>query len=199
MKKLIILLLSVICTSVAKAQADGSAYSIKTLRGQIENRDSIIRDIKKPRVLIDSLKSQIADYDSLTKSMDIRYANIGEVVHAYQLLTSSDTIVFHKDFKQFDVPQALKAHIALVEKIVSVRTSIEQVERKIENLTSRLDGLNVNFKQVVQEEIEQDVMKLDALITEIKGMNLSTLSKEQLGYFKPGLTERYNKFLNYFE
>lgn len=199
MKKLLLLILSVICTSVAKAQAEGSAYSIKNLRGQIVNRDSIIREIKKPRVLIDSLKSQIADYDSLTKKMDIRYADIVELVNAYQLLTSTDTIVFHKSFKQFDIPQALKAHIDLIEKIVLVRTSIEQVENKIDNLTSRLDGLNVNFRQVIQKEIEPDIATLDAMITEIEGLNLSTLSKEQLDYFKPGLTERYNKFLNYFE
>ena len=199
MKKSVLLLLAVLYVSTALAQTDGSAYSIKYLRSQILNRDSVLQKIQKSRVLIDSLKSQVADYDSLTKSMEVRFESLVKVVNAYQLLTSPDTLVFHSTFKHLDVPLPLKNHIALIERIASVRTSIELVESKIDNLTSRLDGLDVNSKQVIQKEIEQDVMKLDAKITEIEKSDLSTLSEEQRVYFKPGLTERYNKFIIYFE
>lgn len=199
MKKVIIILSFLLSATLSFAQKDDSAYSIKKLRHQIGVRDSVLQKDMKPRVLIDSLRSQIADYDSLTKSMERRYQDIAEVVKTYELLMSPDTLVFIETFSQYDVPQCLKSHVLLIEKISQLRNDIENVEHKVQDLTNRLNGLNVNVKSVIHKEIEHDVLKLDAVITEIERMDLSTLSDKQKQFFKPGLTERYNEFLIYFE
>lgn len=200
MKKISIALL--LCMSLVQrsyAQADGSAYSINMLRNQIEMRDSVLKKDLKPRIMIDSLRNQVADYDSLTKSMEIRYNDMVEVIKAYEFLTNTDTIVFYRSFAQYDIPQCLKKHIELVGKIADLRIAIEKVELKIKNLKGRLEGLDVNSKSVIRKEIEGEVNKLDAEISEIEKLDMTSLSKEQLEFFKPCLTERYNNFLIYFE
>lgn len=181
------------------AQVDGSAYSINMLRNQIEVRDSVLKKNLKPRVMIDSLRSQVADYDSLTKTMEIRYNDMVEVIKAYEFLTNTDTLVFYRSFAQYDIPPCLKKHVELVEIIANLRVAIEKVELKIKDLKGRLEGLDVNSKSVIRKEIEGEVNKLDAEISEIEKLDMNSLSKEQLEFFKPGLTERYNNFLIYFE
>lgn len=181
------------------AQVDGPAVSIEVLKCQIEHRDSVLKTDMKLRIMVDSLKNQIIDYSLLTKSMEIRYQDIVRVVNNYELLLSTDTIVFSKTVNQKDVPQCLKLHIEIIEKIKKIRNEIEEVEYKINDVNQRLQGLVVNSKSVIRKEIEKDVRKLDELITEVEEMNLESLSNEQRIYFKPGLTERYNKFLIYFE
>lgn len=181
------------------AQIDGSAYSIRILRNQIEKRDSVLKNDLKPRVMIDSLRSQVADYDSLTKSMETRYNDMVEVINAYENLTKTDTLIFYHSFAQYDIPPCLKNHVELVGKITDVRIAIENVEFKIKDLKVRLEGLDVNSKSVIRKEIEGEVYNLDAKLSEIEKLDMNSLSKEQLEFFKPGLTERYNNFLIYFE
>lgn len=181
------------------AQADGSACSIRMLRNQIEMRDSVLKKNLKPRVMIDSLRSQVADYDSLTKSMEIRYKYMVEAIKAYEFLIDTDTLVFYRSFAQCDIPPCLKKHVELVSKIANLRIAIEKVELKIKDLNGRLEGLDVNSKRVIRKEIEGEVNKLDAELSEIEKQDMNSLSKEQLEFFKPGLTERYNNFLIYFE
>lgn len=200
MKKILIVLLLCIGVSLRiYAQTDGSAYSIRMLRNQIETRDSVLKKDLKPRIMIDSLKSQVADYDSLTKSMEIRYNDMVEVIKAYEYLTNTDTLVFYHSFAQYDIPPCLKNHVELVAKIADLRITIEKVELKIKDLKSRLEGLDVNSQSVIRKEIEGEVNNLDVEISEIEKLDMNSLSKEQLEFFKPGLTERYNNFLIYFE
>ncbi len=47
--------------------------------------------------------------------------------------------------------------------------------------------------------IDPDMMKINDIFTAVDGMSLSSLSPAQSEFYKPGLTERYNKFLIYFE
>lgn len=200
MKKILtVLLLCLVVCLRTYAQADGSAYSIRMLRNQIETRDSVLKKDLKPRVMIDSLRSQVADYDSLTTSMEIRYNDMVEVIKMYEHLTNTDTLVFYHSFAQYDIPPCLKNHVELVGKITDLRIAIEKVELKIKDLKDRLEGLDVNFKSVIRKEIEDEVNNLDAGISEIEKLDMNSLSKEQLEFFKPGLTERYNNFLIYFE
>lgn len=181
------------------AQADGSAYSIKMLRNQIEMRDSVLKTNLKSRVMIDSLRSQVADFDSLTKSMEIRYNDVVETIKVYEFLTSPDTLVFYHSFTRYDIPPCLKKHVELVGRIANLRIAIEKLELKIKDLNGRLEGLDVNSKRVIRKEIEGDVNKLDTEISELENVDMYSLSKEQFEFFKPGLTERYNNFLIFFE
>lgn len=198
-KALMVLLLCIGICLRTYAQTDGSAYSIRILRNQIEKRDSVLKKDLKPRVMIDSLRSQVADYDSLTKSMETRYNDMVEVIKVYENLTNTDTLVFYHSFAQYDIPPCLKNHVELVGKITDVRIAIENVEFKIKDLKVRLEGLDVNSKSVIRKEIEGEVYNLDAKLSEIEKLDMNSLSKEQLEFFKPGLTERYNNFLIYFE
>lgn len=181
------------------AQVEESAYSIEVLRNQIENRDSVLKMDLKPRIMIDSLRNQVADYDSLTKLMEIRYRDITKVIKAYEFLTSTDTLVFFRSFAQYDIPPCLKKHVELVRRIADLRIAIEKVELKIKDLKDRLEGLNVNSKSIIHNEIEDEVYRLDTEITGIEKLDMKSLSEEQIEFFKPGLTERYNNFLIYFE
>lgn len=80
--------------------------------------------------------------------------------------------------------------------------NIEGVEKKIkdtEKLTSNTQINEEDWKELVRKIIDPDMMKINDIFTAIDSMNLSSLSPAQAEFYKPELTERYNKFLIYFE
>ena len=56
-----------------------------------------------------------------------------------------------------------------------------------------------DLKQSIRVAIEEDMNNVTYLLDEIIERDLSSLSPQQYQYFKPGLTERYNKFIKFFE
>lgn len=195
MRKFITTILFVIGIS-AKAQSDNVVSKINILQERIENRQVQI-DNKYNK---DSLYKQVADYKDLTELLNKRVDSAEKKLNDIQLLISSDTIVFYTNFNPSGLPLCLKPHIALIERISHLRVSIEQVEHKINSLSVNLHGLdNEEAKQLIRKAIEKDIETLNKDITEIKEMDLSSLSTKQYEFFKPGLTERYNNFSIYFE
>ena len=61
-----------------------------------------------------------------------------------------------------------------------------------------MKAITNKIQEACREKIERDLDEVQSLIHEIKEMNLNTLSSEQLKYFRPGLTDRYNRFKKYF-
>lgn len=189
------------------AQTTSESCDITNIFSRIGNRDTIVRDIKKKDVLIDTLYAQVNDYKevvSILKQNISDYDKENQTISHYldikNLLISSDTIVFSKEFSDIvEIPFCLKQHAQIIKKIIQVKLKIEQVEYQIADISKRLQGLNIDSKEAIRKSIEKEVFELDAMIGELVEMDLSTLSNVQKEYFRPRLTNRYNKFQIYFE
>lgn len=204
MKKIFILLASFLLMCFTVSGQNRLPEEIAQVRRRMDVRDSLIFVIKSPKVKIDSLLSQVADANLCASLFeqenrvirDSLSMAVSELDH-YRLLMTTDTTVFHLSFAQMPVPVCLESHVALIKKISALRNSIESLEGRVDNLKKTIQ--RANLKEVIAEEIEEEIQRLNAMIVDIKNSDQSSLSDEQKSYFKPGLTERYNNFSIYFE
>ncbi len=184
--------------------------TIEELQKCIESRDAQIKNIKKfNKDLVNLQKEQLDDYkiltglmkdsfDSLTAYKD-ENKNLKRTLHGFNVLTSPDTLVFHEDLTVYRdmLPECLKERVEIIESIVNLRMKIESLCQKAQELEELLKNTDSAYA-VIQQAIDPDVKRLLALIKKIDGMNLSLLSPEQRKYFRPGLTDEYNKFEKYY-
>lgn len=207
MNRLIVLTIAAItlCNTVW-GQRHIVADSIKV---QIAKRDSLITsNTLKKDVLIDSLNAQIYDYkrlmDVYEESISEKNANNDGLQAENKRLTSwlsSDTSVFVNPYEIDDnVPVCLRKHISLIQKIGELADKIKSLEDKIADVQNNSPYATDEEKKImIKRVIEADLNIIDKLFNEVADLDLSTLSEEQKKFYDPGLTERYNKFLIYFE
>lgn len=207
MNRLIVLTIAVITLcNTAWGQRHIVADSIKV---QIAKRDSLITsNTLKKDVLIDSLNAQICDYkrlmDVYEESISEKNANNDGLQAENKRLTSwlaSDTSVFVNPSEIDDnVPVCLRKHISLIQKIGELADKIKSLEDKIADVQNNSPYATDEEKKImIKRVIEADLNIIDKLFNEVADLDLSTLSEEQKKFYDPGLTERYNKFLIYFE
>lgn len=207
MKRFIILTIAAVTLcNTAWGQRHIVADSIKV---QIAKRDSLITsNTLKKDVLIDSLNAQICDYkrlmDVYEESISEKNANNDGLQAENRRLTSwlaSDTSVFVNPSEIDDnVPVCLRKHISLIQKIGELADKIKSLEDKIADVQNNSPYATDEEKKImIKRVIEADLNIIDKLFNEVADLDLSTLSEEQKKYYDPGLTERYNKFLIYFE
>lgn len=207
MNRLIVLTIAAItlCNTVW-GQRHIVADSIKV---QIAKRDSLITsNTLKKDVLIDSLNAQIYDYkrlmDVYEESISEKNANNDGLQAENKRLTSwlsSDMSVFVNPYEIDDnVPVCLRKHISLIQKIGELADKIKSLEDKIADVQNNSPYATDEEKKImIKRVIEADLNIIDKLFNEVADLDLSTLSEEQKKFYDPGLTERYNKFLIYFE
>lgn len=172
MKKIIAISLLVLFSAMLTAQAQPAATST---------------------TLVEATEETIAS--SYNEEIDSLY----DVLNYYETLLTEDTTVFEELIDLDEVPLCLKGHYRSIEKIVLLKQNLETVEGTIAKLTSSADD-EKNNTEYIHDIILDKMLELNDLITEIKKLDLSTLSKAQLEYFKPGLTNRFNQILTtYFE
>ena len=207
MKRFIILTIAAVTLcNTAWGQRHIVADSIKV---QIAKRDSLITsNTLKKDVLIDSLNAQICDYkrlmDVYEESISEKNANNDGLQAENRRLTSwlaSDTSVFVNPSEIDDnVPVCLRKHISLIQKIGELADKIKSLEDKIADVQNNSPYATDEEKKImIKRVIEADLNIIDKLFNEVADLDLSTLSEEQKKFYDPGLTERYNKFLIYFE
>lgn len=207
MKRFIILIIAAVTLcNTAWGQRHIVADSIKV---QIAKRDSLITsNTLKKDVLIDSLNAQICDYkrlmDVYEESISEKNANNDGLQAENRRLTSwlaSDTSVFVNPSEIDDnVPVCLRKHISLIQKIGELADKIKSLEDKIADVQNNSPYATDEEKKImIKRVIEADLNIIDKLFNEVADLDLSTLSEEQKKFYDPGLTERYNKFLIYFE
>ena len=207
MNRLIVLTIAAITLcNTAWGQRHIVADSIKV---QIAKRDSLITsNTLKKDVLIDSLNAQICDYkrlmDVYEESISEKNANNDGLQAENRRLTSwlaSDTSVFVNPSEIDDnVPVCLIKHISLIQKIGELADKIKSLEDKIADVQNNSPYATDEEKKImIKRVIEADLNIIDKLFNEVADLDLSTLSEEQKKFYDPGLTERYNKFLIYFE
>lgn len=207
MNRLIVLTIAAITLcNTAWGQRHIVADSIKV---QIAKRDSLITsNTLKKDVLIDSLNAQICDYkrlmDVYEESISEKNANNDGLQAENRRLTSwlaSDTSVFVNPSEIDDnVPVCLRKHISLIQKIGELADKIKSLEDKIADVQNNSPYATDEEKKImIKRVIEADLNIIDKLFNEVADLDLSTLSEEQKKFYDPGLTERYNKFLIYFE
>ena len=207
MKRFIILTIAAVTLcNTAWEQRHIVADSIKV---QIAKRDSLITsNTLKKDVLIDSLNAQICDYkrlmDVYEESISEKNANNDGLQAENRRLTSwlaSDTSVFVNPSEIDDnVPVCLRKHISLIQKIGELADKIKSLEDKIADVQNNSPYATDEEKKImIKRVIEADLNIIDKLFNEVADLDLSTLSEEQKKFYDPGLTERYNKFLIYFE
>lgn len=143
--------------------------------------------------LVEATEETVAS--SCSENIDSLY----DVLTYYETLLSEDTTVFEELIDHDEIPQCLRGHYQSIEKIITLKQKLESVEDTITQLMSTADK-EKNNTEYIHDIILDKMLELNDLITEIKKRDLSTLSKAQLEYFKPGLTDRFNQILaNYFE
>ena len=179
------------------------------IKVQIAKRDSLITsNTLKKDVLIDSLNAQICDYkrlmDVYEESISEKKANNDGLQAENRRLTSwlaSDTSIFVNPPEIDDnVPVCLRKHISLIQKIGELADKIKSLEDKIADVQNNSPYATDEEKKImIKRVIEADLNIIDKLFNEVADLDLSTLSEEQKKFYDPGLTERYNKFLIYFE
>lgn len=207
MNRLIVLTIAAVTLcNTAWGQRHIVADSIKV---QIAKRDSLITsNTLKKDVLIDSLNAQICDYkrlmDVYEESISEKNANNDGLQAENRRLTSwlaSDTSVFVNPSEIDDnVPVCLRKHISLIQKIGELADKIKSLEDKIADVQNNSPYATDEEKKImIKRVIEADLNIIDKLFNEVADLDLSTLSEEQKKFYDPGLTERYNKFLIYFE
>lgn len=207
MKRFIILtIVAVTLCNTVWGQRHIVADSIKV---QIAKRDSLITsNTLKKDVLIDSLNAQICDYKRL---MDVyeeliseKNANNDGLQAENKRLTSwlaSDTSVFVNPSEIDDnAPVCLRKHISLIQKIGELADKIKCLEDKIADVQNNSPyATDEEKKIIIKRVIEADLNIIDKLFNDVADLDMNTLSEEQKKFYDPGLTERYNKFLIYFE
>lgn len=207
MKRFIILtIVAVTLCNTVWGQCHIVADSIKV---QIAKRDSLITsNTLKKDVLIDSLNAQICDYkrlmDVYEESISEKNANNDGLQAENKRLTSwlaSDTSVFVNPPEIDDnTPVCLREHISLIQKIGELADKIKCLEDKIADVQNNSPYATDEEKKImIKRVIEADLNIIDKLFNDIADIDMNTLSEEQKKFYDPGLTERYNKFLIYFE
>lgn len=208
MKKWFIIM---ICCSLQIIQMYAENDREQQLRNKIAYIDSTIVTIS-PKQQTDTLLTLVEHYRMLdTLSMHIittkdsllqKYAPYEGVL----FLLSSDTAIFVQDYSDsIQIPKSLEYHFQTIKMIISARKQIESIEQNIENIAAnymqealRSKPENTLYSRIAQE-IEGDMDNVTDLLIQIKERDLNSLSSQQQEYFKPGLTERYNNFLIFFE
>ena len=207
MKRFIILtIVAVTSCNTVWGQRHIVADSIKV---QIAKRDSLITsNTLKKDVLIDSLNAQICDYkrlmDVYEESISEKNANNDGLQAENKRLTSwlaSDTSVFVNPSEIDDnAPVCLRKHISLIQKIGELADKIKSLEDKIADVQNNSPyATDEEKKIIIKRVIEADLNIIDKLFNDVADLDMNTLSEEQKKFYDPGLTERYNKFLIYFE
>jgi len=193
-----VLFLIVLMTAGLPVYAQNHTDNELDVRNRITRRDTA--DIKK-KDLVDTLTVQVADYKLLVEFLEKRLEALHKKHAKTDSLLTADVSVFYHPIPD-SIPFCLKPYYELVRKIMELRMNIEGVEKKIkdtEKLTSNTQINEEDWKELVRKIIDPDMMKINDIFTAIDSMNLSSLSPAQAEFYKPGLTERYNKFLIYFE
>ena len=207
MKRIILSLLFIGSTAISIcAQCNEEIQSIKS---RILDRDTTIVGLKKKDILIDSLNHQVEDYKMLISLMENELSEKDKKISEQNLLLSSDTIVFYTPLNSMNnVPTCMLRHIQLLQKISELRVEIERAEEKVCETTEKLSGIQLDEdtqkdadakKKAVRNKIEENMYRLDNLFSEIDTLNMSSLSDKQKTFYRPGLTERFNNLLIYFE
>lgn len=178
-------------------QLDSIQSTISSIHKQVRI-DTLLSLIDSYRELDTLLTTSITEKDSLLKECSL-YTDI-------QFLLSSDTTVFRQNYSNnIQVPKSLEYHFQTIQMIANARYRIEIIEQKIVNITENYaqemlkSGQVIDLKSKIGSDIEGDMDEVTKLLQEITSRNLSSLSPEQHSYFKPGLTDRYNNFIKFFE
>lgn len=183
--------------------------AVDSIKAQIAKRDSLIAsNTLKKEALIDSLNAQMRDYKQLydvcEQLISENNANNDGLQSENKRLKSwlaSDTSVFVNPPEIYDnLPVCLRKHVSLIQKIGELADKIKCLEDKIADIQNNSPyATDTEKKVIIKREIESDLNIIDKLFNEVADLDMSTLSEEQKKFYEPGLTERYNKFLIYFE
>lgn len=181
----------------------------KTLRDRIQNRSEKIKEIKKDKELIDSLKNQLVDLCAL----DTILANqLNECINSktelnYTIwplpLISDDTSVFKiADLKGREIPKPLYDHYNIVCLISEIDTALSNIEGKINDTHEYAAKINQQdqkaIKGLIQDAISNDLQNVSKLTNQYEKSNKSSLSPAQVEYAK-NLIDRYKEFIKYLE
>lgn len=200
-----------ICCSLQIIQLYAENNREQQLRNKIAYIDSTIVNIS-PKQQTDTLLTLVEHYRMLdTLSMHIitvkdsllqKYAPYEGVL----FLLSSDTAIFVQDYSDsIQIPKSLEYHFQTIKMIISARKQIESIEQNIKNIAANYvqevltSNPEITLNTRIAQEIEDDMDSVTDLLIQIKERDLNSLSSQQQEYFKPGLTERYNNFLKFFE
>lgn len=198
-------ILSYPCWSQSSFNQDDDC--IDSLYWEIEYCDSVLNESKKKDeisktqvLLINCLRDLSQILERKTEGLEKSLNTLSSKVELYDHLLASDTTVFSMELPDEKVvPFSLKEHVHIIKLIQELQNNICKVESDIHRANEKIKDLPVDRNTTIRKLIEKDVLKIDSQISDLENVDLRSLSEEQKNFFKPHLTERYNKFLKYFE
>lgn len=208
MRLLLIIVIVFNCIGYTWGQKD--CVQIQIIKDRITARDSILGQLKS-KSKADSLQLQVEDYSQLVslieneaKNVQNENATLKTDIQMYEQLLSDDLSVFEKDVissvKKTGIPVCLQSHFEIISTIVRLKEKIEKTESMAKKLSEQLKDFEKDkVNTLIVEKIETEVAEIDALITEIKQLDLSSLSDIQKKFFQKELIDRYNNFSKYYE
>lgn len=209
MKRIIAIMVVALCCTVA-VRSQNEDVKIQQLKERIAARDTIIGQVKQ-KFKADTLQLQVNDYKQLVSLIEVEAKKtqsqseiLMEELKIFKLLTTDDAPIFSKEIidaiKKRGVPVCLITHFNLISQIVELRTKIEDVEATAQKLSEQLKDFDeTKANSLIGEKIEPKVSLIDSMITNIKKLDMSTLSETQRKYFFQKLIGRYNNFSKYYE
>lgn len=214
MNRLIVLTITVItlCNTVWAQQhsvVDSIKVQIAEQNTKIDLLNRSKRLKKSQRIELQKIQaSQISNYkrlsdmhEELISKKDAKIDAIsGWNLRLQRLLTSGTSVFSNPPEIDNNVPVCLRKHISLIQKIGNLADKIKSLEDKISNIENNTPhATDVEKKMIIKRVVENDLKDVDKLFNEVADLDMSTLSEAQQKFYDPGLTERYNKFLIYFE
>lgn len=197
--------LLIICTFLCLTiNVTAQNVPIDTIRCRISQRDSVLSEKISNQTRADMLMEQVNDLkalsQTLTDSCEVLMkdnAAFRSELETYRILSSPDTTIFYTPLSNMAVPKCLETHIALITRISELNKALKEVYIRIDTLNQTLTGDKID--KIIASQIEDDIYALNNEFSLIFEMDLSTLSPEQQAFLKPGLTEKFNNLLTYFE
>lgn len=200
-----------ICCSLQIIQLHAENNREQQLRNKIAYIDSIVVTIS-PKQQADTLLTLVEYYRMLDTLSMHTITNQDSLLQKYApydkvlFLLSSDTAIFVQDYSDsIQIPKSLEYHFQTIKMIISARKQIESIEQSIKSIAANYvqevltSNPEIDLNSRIAQEIEDDMDSVTDLLIQIKERDLNSLSSQQQEYFKPGLTERYNNFLKFFE
>lgn len=207
MKPIVVFLVAVICSAAGAVAQSGSPLTIDSLAERINRRQEVMDNIHKKDVLKDSLGNQVEDlyrlwdlYEEESRQFTQKLTALTEENKKYASMLSGDTSVFEGD--SIDVskmPVCLVPHFSKINRVKAVRSKIEQTEVTIDKARELFGAGDEDVKDMIAKKISSQVMEIEKELSSLLEGDLSDFTEAQRQYIKPGLTERYNNFITYFE
>ncbi len=171
-----------------------------TLRESILRRSESINQIKKERILIDSLRSQIDDLNSLLTLLENRAITQvnPDTIWPLPLLSNDSTIFTMENIKGRGVPPALQDLYDLICTICDIKSDLGTTFIKRDKALDMARDVDEDRREWISKYLKSDIININTKLNDVRAANpRSLLSEERIQYLN-NLASQFNTLEPYF-